>query len=193
MGEQLLLIFLALSMVGSLTGRSPVKGLAACAFGLLLGSVGTAPATGELRYTFDTVYLSDGIPLVVLALGVFAMPEIIDLMRQRSSIAATQELGSGWRQGVGDALKHWWLVTRVSGSEPSSACCRVLAHRPPMAGLRARRSVLEDKSQFGKGDIRGVIAPEAANNAVRGGDLVPTLSSAFRVPARWRCCSAPSS
>src|SRR5689334_8229266 len=72
MGEQLLLIILALTMVGSLTGRSPLKGLATCGFGLLIGTIGNAPATGELRYAFGSVYLSDGIPLIVLALGIFA-------------------------------------------------------------------------------------------------------------------------
>jgi TctA family transporter len=176
MGEQLLLIVLALTMVGSLTGKSPVKGLAACGFGLLLGTIGSAPATGELRYTFGSVYLSDGIPLVVLALGVFAMPEIIDLMRQRSSIAVTGSLGSGWREGITDTLREWWLVVRVSmigaliGVLPGVGASTAdwLAYGHVVQSSR-------DKSRFGKGDIRGVIAPEAANNAVRGGDLVPTL------------------
>jgi hypothetical protein len=97
-------------------------------------------------------------------------------MRQRSSIAVTQELGSGWRQGVADALKHWWLVTRVSGL---GAIIGVLPGvGASTADWLAYGHVVQssrDKSQFGKGDIRGVIAPEAANNAVRGGDLVPTL------------------
>jgi TctA family transporter len=176
MGEQLLLIFLALSMVGSLAGRSPLKGLAACGLGLLIGTVGTAPATGELRFTLDTVYLSDGIPLVILALGVFAMPEIIDLMRQRAAIAHTKELGSGWSKGVKDVLRNWWLVVRVSGL---GAIIGILPGvGASTADWLAYGHVVQsskDKSQFGKGDIRGVIAPEAANNAVRGGDLVPTL------------------
>lgn len=176
MGEQLLLLVLALSMVGCLTGRSAIKGLASCGLGLLLGAVGSAPATGELRYTFDTVYLSDGIPLVVLALGVFAMPEIVDLMRKRSQIAEGASLGSGWRDGIADTLRNWGLVMRVSvigsligvlpGVGASTADWLAYGHV-----VQAAR----DKSRFGKGDIRGVIAPEAANHAVRGGDLVPTL------------------
>jgi putative tricarboxylic transport membrane protein len=176
MGEQLLLIVLALTMVGSLTGRSPLKGLAGCGLGLLIGTIGSAPATGELRYTLDTVYLSDGIPLIVLALGIFAMPEIVDLMRQRSTIANVESLGSGWRDGIADTLREWWLVVRVSGI---GAIIGVLPGvGASTADWLAYGHVVQssrDKSKFGKGDIRGVIAPEAANNAVRGGDLVPTL------------------
>lgn len=176
MGEQLLLIVLALSMVGSLTGNSPLKGLAGCGIGLFIGTIGSAPATGELRNTFQTTYLSDGVPLVVLALGFFAMPEIIDLMRQRSSIAEVKTLGSGWREGITDTLKEWWLMLRVS------AIGSVIGIMPGVgastADWLAYGHVVQssrDKSMFGKGDIRGVIAPEAANHAVRGGDLVPTL------------------
>ncbi|MDP8919964.1 MAG: tripartite tricarboxylate transporter permease [Pseudomonadota bacterium] len=176
MGEQLLLILLALTMVGSLTGKSALKGLASCGIGLMLGAVGSAPATGELRYTFGTVYLSDGIPLVVLALGVFAMPEIVDLMRQRSAISTIEKLGSGWREGIADTFRNWWLVIRVSGL---GAIIGVLPGvGASTADWLAYGHVVQsskDKSKFGKGDIRGVIAPEAANNAVRGGDLVPTL------------------
>ncbi|MCQ4628399.1 TctA family transporter [Shinella sp. BE166] len=176
MGEQLLLILLALSMVGSLTGASLFKGLAACSVGLLLGSIGSAPATGELRYTFSTVYLSDGIPLVVLALGIFAFPEIVDLMRQRSTIAKDARLGSGFMEGIFDTIRNWWLVLRVSvlgaivGILPGVGASTAdwLAYGHVVQSSR-------DRSKFGKGDIRGVIAPEAANNAVRGGDLVPTL------------------
>src|SRR5688572_29548295 len=77
-GEQLMLIILALSMVGMLTGASALKGLATCGFGLLLGTVGAAPATGEHRFAFDTVYLGDGISLVIVGLAMFAIPEVVD-------------------------------------------------------------------------------------------------------------------
>jgi TctA family transporter len=181
MGENLLLLIFALSMIGSLTGKSPLKGLAACGLGLLLGSVGSAPATGEVRFTFGTVYLSDGIPLIVLALGVFAIPEIVDLMRQGTTIASVRKLGGGWRDGMLDTFRHWWLVLRVStigaviGILPGLGASTAdwLAYGHVVQSSR-------DRSKFGQGDIRGVIAPEAANHAVRGGDLVPTLF--FGVP-----------
>src|SRR3972149_1609775 len=61
-GEQLMLIILALTMVGMLTGASALKGVASCGLGLLIGSVGAAPATGEYRLAFDPVYLGGGLP-----------------------------------------------------------------------------------------------------------------------------------
>ena len=85
--ELFMLTILGLSMVGVLAGDSLSKGLAACGVGLLLGSVGGAPATGEYRMVFDIDYLTDGVPLVVVGLGIFAVPEIVDLLRQNRAIA----------------------------------------------------------------------------------------------------------
>jgi len=176
MGERLLLVILALTMVGSLTGPTPLKGMASCGLGLLIGTIGTAPATGQVRFTFGSIYLSDGVPLIVLALGIFAMPEIVDLMRQQAPISATSRLGSGWREGVRDSFRNWWLVLRVS-------CIGAIIGILPgvggsMADWMAYGHVVQsskDRSKFGKGDIRGVIAPEATNNSTRAGDLIPTL------------------
>jgi len=176
MGEQLLLVLLALTMVGSLAGSSPLKGLAAAGLGLMIGTIGSAPATGELRYTFDTVYLTDGLPLVVVALGIFGVPEIIDLMRQKSAISQTPVLGSGRLQGIKDTFANWWLVLRVS------VIGTFIGILPGVGGATAdwvayghAVQTSKDSSQYGKGDIRGVIAPEGTNNATRGGDLIPTL------------------
>jgi len=176
LGEQLLLVVLALSMVGMLTGKSISKGLAACGIGLMIGCIGAAPATGQLRYSFSTVYLSDGIPLVVLALGIFAVPEIVDLLRSRSSISKSASLGAGWRDGLVATLQNRWLVLRCSGL----GC--LIGALPGLGGsvidwLAYGHAVqtARDKSQFGHGDIRGVIAPESANNAKEGGALFPTL------------------
>lgn len=174
-GEQLLLVVLALTMVGMLSGKSVLKGLAAAGIGLLIGSIGAAPATGELRYTFSTVYLTDGIPLVVFSLGIFAVPEIVDLLRSRSSISASS-LGAGWREGLGAVRKNIGLVLRCSGL----GC--VIGALPGLGGsvvdwLAYGHAVqtTKDNPTFGNGDVRGVIAPESANNAVRGGELIPTL------------------
>lgn len=176
MGEQLLLILLALSMVGMLSGKNMAKGLAACGIGLLIGAMGAAPATGTLRYDFDTVYLSDGIPLVVLALGIFAMPEIVSLLRQNATISQNGVVGGGMLQGVRDTLRAKWLVLRCSGLGV------IVGMLPGLGGsvvdwMAYGHAVQTSKNpeNFGKGDIRGVIAPESANNAKEGGALVPTL------------------
>ncbi|MGB7949975.1 MAG: tripartite tricarboxylate transporter permease, partial [Candidatus Binatia bacterium] len=70
---------LAIAMVAVLTGGAPLKGLIAGAMGLLIGMIGEAPQTAVQRWTFDQLYLWEGLPLVPLALGLFAIPEIIDM------------------------------------------------------------------------------------------------------------------
>ena len=180
-GEQLMLIVLALTMIGMLTGDSALKGVATCGLGLLLGSIGAAPATGEYRFAFDTVYLSDGVPLVIVGLGMFAIPEMVDILRRRVAISSTGELGSGTLRGFAETLKHKWLVVRCS------SIGTVLGALPGLGGSvvnwvaygHAVQSA-KDRDQFGNGDIRGVIGPESANNADNGGALVPTLM--FGIP-----------
>lgn len=174
--ELFMLTLLGLSMVGVLAGNSLVKGLSACGLGLLLGSVGGAPATGEYRMTFENSYLMDGIPLVVVGLGIFALPEIIDLLRQNRPIAEASKLGSGWLDGVKDLIKHKFLAVRcavigcIVGALPGLGGSVVdwIAY-----GHAVQTS--KDKSEFGKGDVRGVLAPESSNNAKEGGGLIPTL------------------
>lgn len=175
-GEQLLLIVLALSMIGMLTGQSALKGLATCTIGLLLGSVGAAPSTGEFRLTFDIVYLTDGIPIVIVGLGMFAVPEIVDLLRRSGAISESGELGHGWVEGFKDAFRHKWIVVRCSiigcivGALPGLGGSVVdwIAYGHVVQTSRNRES-------FGTGDVRGVLAPESANNAKEGGALIPTL------------------
>lgn len=175
--ELFMLAIFGLSMVGSLSGNSVVKGVLACGFGLLVGSIGAAPATGEYRMIFGVDYLYDGIPLVVVALSIFAFPEISELFRKESAIAEGAALGKGgWMSGVKDMIKNKWLALRCAGIGT------IIGAIPGMGGSVvdwiAYGHVVQtskDKSKFGKGDIRGVIAPESANNAKEGGALMPTL------------------
>jgi putative tricarboxylic transport membrane protein len=174
--ELFMLSLLGLSMVGVLAGSSLAKGIAACGLGLVLGSVGGAPATGEFRLTFGLDYLIDGVPLVIVGLGLFAFPEIVDLLRQERSIAKGSTLGAGWLAGVRDMIRNWWLCVRCAGIGT------IVGAIPGLGGSVvdwiAYGHVVQtskDKSQFGKGDIRGVLAPESANNAKEGGGLMPTL------------------
>ena len=174
--ELFMLTIFGLSMVGVLAGSNLWKGVAAAALGLAFGSIGAAPATGEYRMEFGTLYLMDGIPLVIVALGVFALPEIVDLLRGGSAISEAAKLGRGWIEGVRDTFRHLWLSLRCSGLGA------IIGAIPGLGGSVvdwiAYGHVVQtsrDKSQFGKGDIRGVIAPESANNAKEGGALLPTL------------------
>ncbi|MBM3344616.1 MAG: tripartite tricarboxylate transporter permease [Betaproteobacteria bacterium] len=180
-GEQLMLVILALTMVGMLTGASAIKGLVMCGMGLIFGSIGAAPATAEERLTFDLVYLSDGIPLVIVGLAMFAIPEMVDVLRRRNTISSVGKLGAGTFQGFRETLRHKWLVVRCSslgviiGALPGlgGSVTNWVAYGHAVQSAR-------DRSQFGKGDIRGVIGPESSNNADNGGALIPTLM--FGIP-----------
>lgn len=179
--ELLMLCVLGLCFAAFLTGGAPLKGAAAGALGLLIGTIGAAPAESVYRYTFDQLYLSDGIPLVVVALGIFGVAEIIDLLAKGGTIAERIELGHGWLEGVKDVFRHWGILIRGS-------LIGVWAGILPGIGATAGTwmsyghvvALARDKDKFGKGDIRGVIAPESANNSVEAGDLIPTLL--FSVP-----------
>ena len=175
-GEQFLLVVLALLMVGALTGDNFIKGITSCFLGLIIGSIGTAPITGDPRYTFNSLYLLEGVPLVIVGLGLFAIPEIVGLLDSKGAIAKTLRHEKGWAIGVKDVLKNWFLVLRCS-----TLGCLVGA-LPGLGGTVVDwiayshlKQTSKDTSQFGKGDIRGVIAPESANNAKEGGALIPTL------------------
>ena len=175
-GEQLMLIFIALTCVGVLTGSSALKGLASCGLGLLLGTIGVAEVTAQNRMTLGTDYLIDGISLVVLALGLFAIPEIADVLRKREQISKEVPSENGTLQGIKDVFKNKWLVIRCSFIGTS------IGALPGLGGsiidwLAYAHTVqsTKDKERFGKGDVRGVIGPESANNAKEGGALIPTL------------------
>ena len=180
-GEQLMLIILALTMIGMLTGVSALKGLAACGLGLLIGSIGAAPATGEYRLSFETIYLSDGIPLLIVGLALFAIPEIVEILRRRMRISSLPELGSGTLRGFAETMKHLWLVLRCSSIGVMIGALPGLGGSVTnwMAYGHAVQSA-SNRDGFGKGDIRGVIGPESANNADNGGGLMPTLM--FGIP-----------
>lgn len=175
--EMLMITLLGLSMVAILAGRVPLKGIVAAGLGVMVGTIGAAPAGGSLRMsTYDIPYLVDGFQLVIVGLGIYAIPEIVSLLRQDRPIATAGELGEGWMQGVKDWFNYKWLSFRC-------AVIGVLVGVIPGLGgsvvdwlaYGSAVQTAKDRSQFGSGDIRGVIAPESSNNAKEGGGLVPTL------------------
>ncbi len=182
--ELLAFAVLGLSMVAVLSGSSPLRGLAAAGFGLMIAMVGSDPQVGELRWTLGTLYLWDGLPLVPVTLGLFALPELADMAIERRSIAGDSKIDSrsGQWEGVKDTFRNWWLVIRCAwigatlGAIPGIGAAVIdwIAY-----GHAARTEKGADKT-FGTGDIRGVLASEASNNAKEGGALVPTI--AFGVP-----------
>lgn len=175
--EMLMITILGLSMVAILAGRVPLKGIVAAGLGLMAGTIGAAGAGGSLRMsTYDIPYLVDGLQLVIVGLGIYAIPEIVSLLRQDRAIAKGGSLGSGWGQGIRDWWANKWLSTKCA------AIGVIVGVIPGLGGsvvdwLAYGYAVQSSKNRekFGQGDIRGVIAPESSNNAKEGGGLVPTL------------------
>jgi TctA family transporter len=183
-----------LSLASVLSGGSLLKGLAGACIGILVKTAGDDPQTGTLRWTFDSLYLWDGLPVVPLALGLFALPELADLAIQQKSIADDDAVKQGQKQGsqagnrkeqlvgVVDVFKNWWLMIRCAtigaglGAVPGIGASVV----DWIAYGHAARTEKDAHLHFGKGDVRGVIASESSNNAKEGGALVPTI--AFGVP-----------
>ena len=169
--------------MASLSGEALVKGLAAGCLGLWFATIGLAPVSAVQRYTFGQLFLWDGIGLVPVTIGFFAIPEVIDLAVQGSSIAKVEvgRLGGVW-QGVRDTFAHWLLVLRCSaigtfvaiipGMGAATTQWLAYAHAAQSSPNRAR---------FGRGAVEGVLGPGAANNSTLGGSLVTTV--AFGVPA----------
>ena len=111
-----------------------------------------------------------------MGIGLFAFPEITELLRRNRAIASARLLAGDWLEGIRDVFRHWFLCLRCAGIGT------LIGAIPGLGGTVvdwiAYGHVVQtakDKSRFGKGDIRGVLAPESANNAKEGGGLVPTL------------------
>jgi TctA family transporter len=182
--ELLAMSVFGISMVSVLSGNAPLRGLAIAGFGVLLSMIGADPQTGTLRWTMGQLYLWDGLPMVPVVLGLFAVPELAELAIKRSSIASENKYDarSGMMLGMKDALQNWWLVLRcggigaVIGAIPGIGASVV----DWIAYGHALQTEKGAHETFGKGDVRGVIAPESANNSIQAGALIPTI--AFGVP-----------
>jgi len=188
--ELFMLAIVGLAFIASLSshgGRGLVRGFLAGLLGLLVSTVGQDPQAGVARYTFDSLYLWQGLDLVPILVGIFAIPEIIELAARGTSIAGSLPAGRisrGALEGVKDTFRHFWLTIRCSligtfigimpGLGGSVAQWMAYGH----AAQSARTA--EERKRFGAGDVRGVLGPGAANNSKEGGSLIPTV--AFGVP-----------
>ncbi len=180
--EFFMLSVLGLSFVAALSGENILKGLISAGIGLLFSMVGLDQVSGTERYTFGQTFLWDGVGLVPMTIGFFAIPEVIALGVQGSSIAGGRVTAFGVMQGVKDTFHHWWMVIRCSaiGAFISIIPGMGSATTQWLAYAHAVQSSKGDKQRFGQGAIEGVLGPGAANNSTLGGSLITTI--AFGVP-----------
>jgi TctA family transporter len=188
--EFFMLAVLGVTFVASLSGSNIPKGLLAGGLGLVLAMVGLDPIESVPRFTLEgllsednSLFLWDGISLISVTIGLFAIPEIIDLAVQGSSIAreGTPTKLGGVLEGIKDTFRHWKLVLRCSGIGAYIGLIPGMGGGPAQWLAYAHAvQTSPNKERFGKGAVEGVLGPGAANNSKEGGSLIPTL--AFGVP-----------
>ncbi|THE65970.1 hypothetical protein D8Y22_04660 [Salinadaptatus halalkaliphilus] len=180
--EFFLMAAFGLAMITVVVQGSIVKGLVAGAFGLMLTTIGIAPNSPELRYTFDSLALYDGLDFIAALIGMFAIAEMIKLAAKKGGIADTGVDMSGNRlSGVRKTFSHPITVVK-------SGYMGMLIGAIPGAGATVSNffaygeamRASDDPETFGKGNPLGVISAEASNNGTIGGSLIPTL--AFGIP-----------
>ena len=176
--EYVALMVLAFTTVSTLLGSSMVRGLVSLFFGLALGLVGIDALTGQPRFTFGNPHLLNGIDVVTVAVGLFAVGETLwvasHLRKEKSEV---QEIsGSKWmtREDWRRSWKPWLRGTALGfpiGSLPAGG-----AEIPTFLSYSIEKRLTKHPEEFGKGAIEGVAGPEAANNASAAGVLVPLLT-----------------
>jgi len=175
--EYFALMVFAFSALSSFSGGSLMRGLAATAFGLFLATVGLDPNSAIPRFTFGSLQLLDGMDFVVVTIGLFAVSEVIQLLEDteggqaaaagygRVMISAKEFAATGWTMVRGSVIG--FLVGVLPGAGGTIASFLAYSTEERINGANGT---------FGKGDIRGVAAPEAANNAAANGAMIPLLT-----------------
>jgi TctA family transporter len=180
--EIFMLTVLGACMVGALSGKKVLTGILAACIGFTLALVGLDPKSGVLRLSGGSAALYDGVPLIAATVGLFAVPELIEMARGGS---ISGDLGKkafgGVMTGVRDAFRHWLLAVRCSLIAvltgllpgPGGAVSQWFAYGHALQSSK-------HPERFGKGSVEGVIGPGAANNAKDGGAFIPMIG--FGIP-----------
>lgn len=171
------LIVFALATLGSILANKPIRSFMAALIGLFLTTIGVDGNTGVYRFTFDNPHLYDGISFVVLVIGLFCVSEIFLMLEQthtsQNAIAKTGKL----LVSIKEFLASFFVILRSSftgflvGVLPGAGATIASA-----IAYMNERKIAGKNSEFGNGDLRGVAAPESANNASACGSFIPMLT-----------------
>ncbi|MFP3042530.1 tripartite tricarboxylate transporter permease [Treponema primitia] len=174
-----MMALLGLSLVATVGKGDTAKGLILGCLGLIITTIGTDVITGSRRFNFGSDFLMDGIPFVSATIGLFAMSQVIMMSEDNSTISGDYKLGNGLVEGLLTNVKHWFTTVR-------SSILGVLVGIMPGIGIsiasfmgyivEQKLAGEEEAKTFGTGNVRGVIAPQAACNACVSGELIPALS-----------------
>jgi putative tricarboxylic transport membrane protein len=186
--EIFMLGIIGVMVMGVSNARTRTKGVVSGALGLMLSFIGLDPVTGISRMTFGNLELNSGLGITAMTMGLFAVSEMIALYTRGKTIAesGSSSKGSGAKgsrviDGVVDVIRNWKLVIQSGFVGALSGVVPGLGGTVAMyASYGIAKKQSKDPDSFGKGNPKGVLAPEAANNAKEGGSFVPTL--AFGIP-----------
>jgi TctA family transporter len=179
--ENFFLALAGIAFIAVLSSGAPSKGLIAGALGIFMSMFGYSPTDGVPRFWLGVDYMLDGFRLVPLAMGLFAVPEILALMTSGKSIAQGGSMEPiSFRQVTKGALA---VFSHLGVFFRSSALGAMVGIMPgvggataPFVAYAAAKQMSQNPETFGTGRIEGVIAPESSSNAKEGGALVPTLA-----------------
>ncbi|WP_099868228.1 tripartite tricarboxylate transporter permease [Pararhizobium haloflavum] len=166
-----------LTLIASLSGDTLLKGLAAAMIGLLLAVIGVDPVSGAPRYTGGFFELYEGIPFLVVLIGVFALAEAFTLAERNDAMEEARITDTGERLTLRSAAGM--LPTFLRGSVIGTLVGAIPGAGANIAGWLSydqERRWSKEPETFGKGQIKGVAAPESANSASVGGALIPLLT-----------------
>ncbi|MEJ1156894.1 tripartite tricarboxylate transporter permease [Prosthecomicrobium sp. N25] len=181
--EMVVVMVFGLTLIAAIAAKDMVRGLIAGAFGLMIGSIGADPIYGTGRATFGLLELYDGVPLIPVLIGLFAISEAL-VMIETETIVSSDELTAAKDARWADTLeglvitgRYWWqtvwtsLIGLIIGILPGAGSTIA-------AFLAYHYSKISSKTPelYGTGHPPGVIAPESANNGVTSGTLIPVLA-----------------
>lgn len=174
--ELFAVLFMSLVIIVVTSGANPMKGLIMMFFGLWLAQVGTDPIGGVERFTFGLFDLKSGIPLLPMLIGVFALPEIVSAVMRSGKVDTLAKIvgerltRAEFRRCL-KTIRRSTIIGTLIGIVPGLG--QVVA---AMMGYTAAKNASSHPETFGQGELEGVAAAEAANNAVNGPTMVPLLT-----------------
>jgi putative tricarboxylic transport membrane protein len=178
--EYFALTFLGLTLISYLSRGSMLKALLMAIFGLLLGTIGTDPISGQDRFTYGSLTLGDGLGLVPVAMGVFGIAEVLDNLGKNLRGDVYEKAIKGLLPSRKDWQESFWPIVRGSivgffiGILPGPS-----GAMSSFASYAMEKRLSRHPEKFGSGAIEGVAGPESANNSATAGAFIPLLSLGF--------------
>jgi len=175
--EYFALMVFAIATLGGMLGGKPVKALMGCFIGMSLAMIGIDSGTGVYRLTFGNVHLSDGIQFIVVVIGLFAISELLVMLEDTKAGNVVAKVTGRLLFNVSEFSRCAFTMLRSSligfgiGILPGAGATVASA-----VAYTSEKHLANSEQTFGGGDVRGVAAPEAANNASACGSFIPMLT-----------------